>query len=419
MKKIKRTGKIGIFLLFIIVVIFRWFQLNNGNHGKYDIAAEDQTVTVNGLQHSIIKSQIYEMPAIVEKNPELKEYYSYVTNHYVKNGLEKAFNSLKYVVYIEMKVKNTSNTAQEITFSDYYVTCENQSVLQGGFPDLIQKLNDGYIDKKLQPQEEITIKMCYDIIGENIANLTYEKLKAMRLMIPVSGYPKPKAISIHNAALVKSTGEFDPYNGSKDKTADQKENVPEDTKTGSVLPVGDRLIESGVGYQLEDVVIVEKFEDFKEYNPDAWLGYYKSRFIKKDGSFTTVAEDRHGLRKSYYTKGYKDYAIFVKLCIKNYTSADKSLYNCFDLYNNKRTLEGPCDPEYISTLDIDNEKDVYKGYISAGEEQELVLGYTRSIRNDHDIYTMPLYISNDYDENVSDFDLSKGKGGFGRYLRIQ
>lgn len=418
----KKIRKILFFLLFLGAVIFRWLQINDANHGKYTVVAEDRTVTVDGLQHSIVKSEIYEMPALVENKPELKEFYSYATNHYVKLGMEKAFNSIKYVVYVELKVKNTSKKVQDIWFSDYYVSNENQSVLQGGYPELIKKLNDGHIDKKLKPQEEVTIKMCYDLLEENIGHLTYEKLRNMRLMIPISGYPDLKAISIHNAGCIKSKGTFDPYQSSKSKKSrTKKKNIPKDTETGTVLPTGSTMVEDGVGYQVEDVAIVENFKEYKEYNPDGWFEYYKGEYIKKDGSFETVASYKHGLPEIYYKKGYKNYAIFVKLSIENYTDSDKNLYTCFDLYNDKKTLEGPKDGEYISTLiNWDKEdKDIYLGFIAAGEKMTLVLGYTRSIRNDWDIHKMPLYVSNNYDENASDFDLSKGKGGFGRYLQIQ
>ena len=418
MKKTK-VMFVGCILFFAVVVglTVNFWRLNKKIHGDHHIVSQQQSVSVCGLKYSITDSNIYEMAAFAEAYPQVRDSYSYSTNIYVKAGMPEGFTSMKYVVGATLRIQNISTTRQKINYWDYKLTSRKQNFYQGVDPELLQTLNGGTVETELDPGEHVDLLLNYDLMECVDGELSVERLKKEKLMIPVSGYPKLDAIELSDAGFVKSDGSFDPYQ--KADTGSGGTASVQDTPAGTVLAKGQTYVQNGVSFTVEQVDIVTNLLDYEGYQKNSWLPYYASDFVKEDGSFTTIAESGHGLPKSYYQKGYHDYAIFVKLKLKNHTSAEKQVYNGFSLYNAKNTLEGTSGAEYTSALNAEDEQHALQGVIPGNGEQELVLGYTRSIRADKDIYHEPLYISNKTDTSATQFDLKKGKGGFGIYLQIQ
>lgn len=417
-------------------MIGRWAVLNrNVDYSRMKVVSGKDTVESNGLRISLKDTVLYEMPAFVEQYPEVESFYTIDSNIYAKMGMEEAFRSLKYVVSASLEITNFSSDLREVFYTDYYLTCRNQTVMQGVDPDMTQSLNSGNISYSLQSGETISVLLCYDLMGVSIRELSLDKINQLGLVIPVSGFPDIKAFALKTDAAVRSTGAFDPYKSQKvTEKSGKPEKIPEDNEAGTILDLGGEIVQNGVGMQVESVQIVKNLKELTEYDPDAWLSYYKESFIHEDGSFQTVAEGgaaTHALPKDYYKSGYTNYAVFVKLKIHNYTNTSQSLYNAFGLLNSDRSLEGPITAEYTATLessqpeekdkeeDEDDEKDYYKGAIGPGEDQAIMLGYTRSIKNTVNIEEMPLYISNNEDTGSEDFNLDAGKGGYGVYLRVQ
>lgn len=415
-------------------MIGRWTMLNqNVDQSRMKVVSEKESVESNGLRIVLKDTAVYEMPAFVEHYPEVESFYSIDSNIYAKMGMEEAYRSLKYVVSATLEITNFSNDLREIFYTDYYLTCRNQTVMQGVDPDITQTLNNDDIGCSLQSGETVSVLLCYDLLGVSIRDLSLDKINQLGLAIPVSGFPDIKAIALKTDAVIRSTGAFDPYKTQKVTGKSGKpEKIPEDNEAGSILDLGGEIVQNGVGMQVESVQIVKNLKELTEYDPDAWLPYYKESFIHEDGSFQTIAEGgtalTHALPKDYYNSGYTNYAVFVKLKIHNYTNTSQSLYNGFGLLNSDCSLEGPITAEYTAALESsqseekdeeEDEKDYYKGVIGPGENQAIMLGYTRSIKNSVNIEEMPLYISNNEDIGSEDFNLDAGKGGYGVYLRVQ
>lgn len=414
--KMKKIVKTGILAVLVIFYLARVIDINRDiSHSKVTYVPDTESVAYDGMEVSMVSHRIYEMPAFVETHPGMEEFYHISTNFYAKSGDIEGFRSLKYVVGVKLAFYNASKEEKEVYPADFQLFNKSQTISQGVDPQGLEALN-GAMMYKLSPGERKEVELSYDLFGAVIRDLSYKKIRSEDFGIMISGYPRMQAIQLEDSPLVKAKGEFDPYDQGEEGGVLRVEK--EDTLSGTILPVGGECITGGVGVTVEGVDIVRNVKEFPNYQEDAWVGYFKERFLNKDGTVDTVWEEGHGLPKSYYEKGYQNYIIFVTLKFRNYTNRVADVYNAYGLYDSKASWDCPSDAEYTTNLFEKDEEDAFKGIIQAGGEQVLVLGYARSIRKDKNIYETPLYISNDASQSDC-HDLDRGECGFGKFIRIQ
>ncbi len=412
----KRVAMMGVLAVLLALYLARVLYLNRDlEKSRVTYVPDTESVTYDGMKVSVTEQVVYEMPAFVETHPGMEEYYHISTNLWAQSGDVEGFRSLKYVVGVKLAFHNVSEKKKEIELSAFRLSNKVQTIAQGADPYQLETLN-GAVLHQIAPGETKEVFLNYDLFGAIIQNLNEKKVLSEDFSVTVSGYPDMKAIRLGHLSLVRAKGEFDPFDWEEQPAAQQVKK--DDTPSGTILPIGGECVTGGVGVKVESVDIVQNVKEFPNYQGDAWRGYFKRRFLKKDGTVTTIWEDDHGLPTSYYKKGYENYIIFVTLRFRNYTNQTASIYNVYGLYDGKASWDCPSDAEYTSALLEKDEEDASQGVIRAGADQVLVLGYARSVRKDQDIRKMPLYISNDA-VTTEYFDLEKGKCGFGKFIRIQ
>lgn len=412
----KKWIRLFFFIAFLGLYIARVLYINKDNAlSDIDIYHDNQSARHDNMEISMVSQKLYELPAYAEAYPDTEEELSPEGNTFVKAGSPEAYDSLKYILEVKLRLKNCSSEEKEIDISGYQMTNKIQTLFSAGNIVLMNLRNDAVL-QTFAAGEEKEIVLCYDMLGIITRNLTYERLKNERLAIILSGYPHPKQLTLDHLELVQ--GKTD----TRKKQAEPKETVPhvqkEDTPAGTVVAVGGEVISQGIGTSVVDMQIVENVNEYAEYNPDGWDSYFREDFLKEDGTATTIFEVDHGMPDSYYKIGYQNYFIFIKLRLHNYSGQKQGAYLMYDLLNSKDDLATIDSSEYVFVSDVELGEEESSTLIEADGDMYVTLGYARSIRKDCDIYREPLYISNE-PYNYQDLDLSKGKGGYGRYLQVQ
>lgn len=403
-------------VLFVACIYIARVVYINRNNASFDIVfyKDNEKVEYDGMEYSIKEQKLYELSAYAEKYPEAAAECSPEGNSYVLAGMPEAYESLKYILEIRLGFTNCSKEEKEIDISGYQMNNKNQTMFQGFSLELTALRNDAIL-QQFAPGETKEVTLVYDMLGINSRNLTYERLKNEPLAVILSGYPNPKQLTLNHLELVKAKGDGLVQKKTKTKTPSvQKENTP----AGTVMKVGGEVISNGIGTSVADLQIVKNANDYEEYHPDSWRGDFRENNLHPDGTVDTYMEITDELPDSYYKKGYENYIFFVKLRIHNYNDQKQQAYFMYELLNRKNdlTIDPLFEYKYIPRVHLKPEDS--KTMVEAGGDIYITLGYARSIRNDCDVHKEPFYISNctEYCEN---FDLSKGKGGYGVYLQIQ
>lgn len=411
MKK-RKLPLLLILSLLAIVYIARVTYINvSADPLKITYYTSEETIEHQGMEISLTEQKLYEVSAFVKEYPEIADAYTKEGNFYMQVGAPEAYESLKYIVAVKLQYKNQSSGEQTIDLTAFSLTNVTQSILQGVHPPVVRAIN-GDIEFSVAPGESKEVILAFELLGITIRNLTYERFRQEPFAIPVSSYPEAKTFILDNLELVE--GEENDEADTPSLSQIQKENTP----AGTVLQTGGEIIDGNVGVTVKQVDIVKNAKEYPEYDESAWMGYFKESFVNPDGTVKTIMEET-GLPKSYIRKGYENYFIFVKLNVHNYSPGRTSAYIDYSLFNSSDTLAIDNSPEYASNRTDENEESSGTVMLEPDEDLEIILGYARSIRNDCDIYSEPLYISNNSDTSGQTFDLSQGKGGYGIYLQIQ
>lgn len=386
---------------------------------KITYYTSEETIDHRGMEISLTEQKLYEVSAFVKEYPEIADNYTKEGNIYMQANAPEAYESLKYVLAVKLQYKNQSSEEQTIDLTEFYLTNITQSVLEGTNPSLATALN-GDISFPVAPGESKEILLCFDLLEITTRNLNYERFRLEPFVIPVSSYPEVKTFTLNRLELIE--GEGDDRRDAKQNNEADKVSAPEiykeNTPAGTVLKTGEEIMNGNVGVTVKQVDIVQNAKEYPQYDESAWMGYFKESFVNADGTVKTIMEDT-GVPKSYIRQGYQNYIIFVKLNVHNYNQGKSSAYIEYSLVNSSDTLAVSNSSEYCSYRTDENEKTSSTLPLEPGEDREVVLGYARSIRNDCNIYSEPLYITNNFDNGCQTFDLSEGKGGYGIYLQIQ
>lgn len=414
---IKRKGIVCAAAILLIIVYFARFAWVNRDNGKSSFVhyTDEDVVSCDGVDISLVEQNLYDIPAFTRRYPDTQEMYSFGGYHFTMAGMPYAYESLKYILEVRLRFTNRTKESRTVDLTEYQLLNVNQTIYQGVYPELVKLLN-GDVSCMIAPGEQQEAVLCYDIIGMTMHHPTYQRLKKEPMMISLSKYPYPKAITLNHLRHVRGEA----------KEAARGEDVPsgdvvlqrENTPSGSILDYGEEQICQNVGIHVEDVTTVQNANDYEGYSLDGWMEYFAREFLNKDGTVRTIEEKDHGLPKKFYKKGYENYIIFVKLRLHNYSSSENSIFLDCDLVNNDNTLATVGSAEYMTARNLKEEKYISDISMGPGEDLEVTMGYARSICNDFDLDREPLYITNSLDSDT-EMDLEHGKGGYGVYLKLQ
>lgn len=406
--KRKRYVRYAIIFALVLISAIRIAYVNRNNaQGKNSYISDTETVEYNGIQYTVTDEVLYEMPAFVEKYPQIQEYYMYNRDGATGRDNEETLRGLKYVLCISLQFKNSAIEDKTIDLTDYRIFGKVHS--DGIDPFCTATLNNCESVINLPAGGQRTILLPYNMYQQIFREKTYKNLLNEPFSVMVSGYPNMQYISLKQLHLVKSAGKFDPF-----ALKGQGGSKVEDTKQGTVVEPGEEMIENSIGATVLDVNIVKNIKKYKEFKKECLEG---SVSVKKDG---TVLPSEECWRR----EGQEYYMVFIKVKMHNYWQGSQEMYTAFNLYPNYKDDDDNVEMSYYSCDYTSSEdKRAYFGTIQENEDKVITLGYLLGVPRKTDITKKDLYLNLNGGKKErykkEPFNLRKGETRGYTYMRVQ
>lgn len=364
MKK-KRVFITGVSVLLVLLYLFRIQQVNRQNDKtQIHYVSDDNIVKTANFEISVGRQILYETAALVAKLPEVKEHYKTLREIYRAQNNLNVLQDDKYILCVEVKVKNCSKKMQQINYTDFLIY-ESSSYHNGVDPGLFGAVNL-FGGLSLRPGHSYTFWMPYSLNRTNIRKKKYENLALQDFSIMFSGYPNIQHMRLNHISLYEASSQEiqawdDFFQGD---TSGQAAPEPlRNTKEGTLVEKGKPYVQNSVEFTADSCTVTKNIvQEMRRYN--GWSRISGIVDIRKKGFWKKTKEpiyikedevdDEGRMISTRYTQNC--YAVFVTLHVKNVSGSDQVMGLQPSLYNYTGQADGISCSDEVLGEGIETEK---------------------------------------------------------------
>ena len=316
---VNKYKTVSIIALIVLVGIYmlRVSDVNNDNDkAKIHYMDDCQIVKTNYFEYSISEQRLYDTAAFVSDFPTTSDYYASLSEYYKAQGLMETFLENKYVLCIKMTVKNCSTKLRDVDMLGNHIYI-GKSYHNGLDPYLLQDVNQ-FSGLSLRAGHTYSYWVPYVLNRTSFREEHFAHLLNQDFSILISGYPNIQRIRLNHIDQVKATAE---QNKAYEKLINmnslskEKSLNTEDTKEGTMIPIGGEFVKKGVAVSIDSCEVVKKNVKEKLSDYGNWLDDSEN-WIKEelDDSGSVICDRKYCSDRAL---------VFVTLSVKNLSGEDQ------------------------------------------------------------------------------------------------